>query len=181
MINKVLFQSMLIVIFTTFSCSSSARLSHSEKMNFFNDKALVAEAKYSFIDVRDNNLFVDGKYNKSYVDKMYDTYSIVYQENSINYYIMLKSGGLLKKHILKTKEYLNGKDCEKAKYVKNCIFMEKRIDEMYNLSVMIDNGMDADLIRKNLYNDVYKDSYKVMLMNKYIEAHNFLEESQYRD
>ncbi|EIT1800325.1 hypothetical protein L1N86_004391, partial [Salmonella enterica] len=66
MINKVLFQSMLIVIFTTFSCSSSARLHHSEKMNFFNDKALVAEAKYSFIDVRDNNLFVDGKYNKSY-------------------------------------------------------------------------------------------------------------------
>jgi hypothetical protein len=59
--------------------------------------------------------------------------------------------------------------------------MEKRIDEMYNLSVMIDNGMDADLIRKNLYNDVYKDSYKVMLMNKYIEAHNFLEESQHRD
>lgn len=66
-------------------------------MNVFNDKALVAEAKYSFIDVRDNNLFVDGKYNKSYVDKMYDTYSIVYQENSINYYLMLKSGGLLKK------------------------------------------------------------------------------------
>ncbi|EBK2766134.1 hypothetical protein ALX89_24295, partial [Salmonella enterica subsp. enterica serovar Muenchen] len=76
MINKVLFQSMVIIIFTTFSCSSLARTPHSEKMNFFNDKALVAEAKYSFIDNRDKNLFVDGKYNKSYVDKMYDTYSI---------------------------------------------------------------------------------------------------------
>ncbi|QLR61757.1 hypothetical protein HV341_06610 [Citrobacter sp. RHBSTW-00976] len=181
MINKVLFQSMLIIIFTTFSCSSSARLPHSEKNEYFNDKALVAEAKYSFIDDRDNNLFVDGKYNKSYVDKMYDTYSIIYQENSINYYLMLKSGGLLKKNILKTKEYLNGKDCETAKYVKNCIFMQKRIDEMYNLSLMIDNGMDADSIRKDLYNDVYKDNYKVMLMNKYIETHNYLQANLNRD
>lgn len=181
MINKVLFQSMVIIIFTTFSCSSSARTPHSEKMNFFNDKALVAEAKYSFIDNRDKNLFVDGKYNKSYVDKMYDTYSIVYQENSINYYLMLKSGGLLKRHILKTKEYLNGKGCETAKYVKNCIFMEKRIAEMYHLSVMIDNGMDADSIRKNLYNGVYKDNYKVMLMNKYIETHNYLQANLHRD
>ena len=46
---------------------------------------------------------------------------------------------------------------------------------------MIDNGMDADSIRKDLYNDVYKDNYKVMLMNKYIETHNYLQANLNRD
>lgn len=46
---------------------------------------------------------------------------------------------------------------------------------------MIDNGMDADSIRKILYNDVYKENYKVMLMNKYIETHDYLQANLYRD
>ncbi len=46
---------------------------------------------------------------------------------------------------------------------------------------MIDNGMDADSIRKNLYNGVCKDNYKVMLMNKYIETHNYLQANLHRD
>lgn len=97
MINKVLFQSMLRLCSLLFFALHQPDFLF-RKMNVFNDKALVAEAKYSFIDVRDNNLFVDGKYNfKSYVDKMYDTFTPLFiRKNSINYYLMLKSGGLLK-------------------------------------------------------------------------------------
>ncbi|MEA1062336.1 hypothetical protein [Erwinia sp. HR93] len=133
-----------------------------------NSRALMAEAEYNLLPL--SLVFVDGKYNKIYVDEKYDQYSPIFQDNRIDYFFALKRNGRLEEDIKKGKDYIANNSCEENQ--SSCIYIMKRITDMNKLAIMVNNGYSKSEIKKTLFNQKELNYNKKLLMNKYIEKYN---------
>ncbi|MCW9644867.1 hypothetical protein ORL97_01235 [Klebsiella michiganensis] len=132
-----------------------------------NSRALMAEAEYNLLPL--SLVFVDGKYNKSYVDEKFDEYSPIYQEKRIDYFLALKRNGRLEDDIKKGKDYIAKNSCEENQ--SSCVYIMKRIIDMNKLAIMVNNGYSKSDIKKALFNQKELNYNKNLLMNKYIEKY----------
>lgn len=133
-----------------------------------NSKALMAEAEYNLLPLP--HVFVDGKYNKNYVDAIYDNYSPIFQKNRMDYFLDLKKNGLLENDISKSKAYLENNMCDKNDSA--CIYVMRRITDMYKLSLMVNDGRSESYINNTLFSEEANLENKNLLMKRYIEKYN---------
>lgn len=156
-----------LIIILMFSSHIYASLKPIE-VDQLNSRALMAEAEYNLLPL--SLVFVDGKYNKSYVDEIFDKYSPIYQEKRIDYFLALKKNGRLEEDIKKGKDYLENNSCEENQ--SSCIYIMKRITDMNKLAIMVNNGYSKSEIKKALFNQKELNYNKNLLMKKYIEKYN---------
>ncbi|EPK5560838.1 hypothetical protein L7H89_004096 [Klebsiella pneumoniae] len=158
-----------LIIILMFSSHIYASLKPIE-VDQLNSRALMAEAEYNLLPL--SLVFVDGKYNKSYVDEKFDKYSPIYQEKRIDYFLALKKNGRLEEDIKKGKDYIANNSCEENQ--SSCIYIMKRITDMNKLAIMVNNGYSKSEIKKALFNQKELNYNKNLLMNKYIEKYNII-------
>ncbi|HBS5876181.1 hypothetical protein JEJ96_01395 [Klebsiella pneumoniae] len=142
-----------------------------------NSRALMAEAEYNLLPL--SLVFVDGKYNKIYVDEKYDQYSPIFQENRIDYFFALKRNGRLEEDIKKGKDYIANNSCEENQ--SSCVYIMKRIIDMNKLAIMVNNGYSKSDIKKALFNQKELNYNKNLLMNKYIEQYKAIMNEKSRE
>lgn len=142
-----------------------------------NSRALMAEAEYNLLPL--SLVFVDGKYNKIYVDEKCDQYSPIFQENRIDYFFALKRNGRLEEDIKKGKDYIASNSCEENQ--SSCIYIMKRIIDMNELAIMVNNGHSKSDIKKALFNQNELNYNKNLLMNKYIEQYKAIMNEKIRE